>query len=94
MYEPIQGKYIKSFPLHESQQIIIDNDNELRIKQYVYITRDLNMELLSYGNSLTVIEPKDIGGWIEKYEKLKIYTLVFNYQQFTLAYLDINFQNL
>jgi predicted DNA-binding transcriptional regulator YafY len=57
-YEPIQGKYIKSFPLHESQQIIIDNENELRIKLYVYITHDLNMELLSYGNSLTVIEPK------------------------------------
>jgi predicted DNA-binding transcriptional regulator YafY len=57
-YEPIQGKYIKSFPLHESQQIIIDNDDELRIKLYVYITHDLNMELLSYGNSLTVLEPK------------------------------------
>jgi hypothetical protein len=58
MYEPIQGKYIKSFPLHESQQIIIDNEDELRIKLYVYISHDLNMELLSYGNSLTVLEPK------------------------------------
>lgn len=52
-----QGKYIKTFPLHESQQILVDDDKELRIELFVYLTHDLIMELLSHGNSLTVLEP-------------------------------------
>lgn len=59
-FEPFQGKYIKTFPLHESQQIMVDNDDELRIKLSVYITHDLIMELLSYGNTLKVIAPKTL----------------------------------
>lgn len=56
-FNKIQGKYIKTFPLHESQEILVDNNNELRIKLFVYITHDLIMELLSFGNSLSIIEP-------------------------------------
>lgn len=59
-FEPFQGKYIKTFPLHESQKIIADNDEEMRIKLSVYITHDLIMELLSYGNTLKVIAPKTL----------------------------------
>lgn len=35
-----QGKYIKSLPLHESQEVLIDDDNELRIKLKIHITHD------------------------------------------------------
>lgn len=59
-FDKIQGKYIKTFPLHESQQILTDDDNELRIRIFVYITHDLIMELLSYGNSLTVMQPEKL----------------------------------
>ena len=31
-FEPFQGKYIKSLPLHHSQQIVVDTDQELQIK--------------------------------------------------------------
>lgn len=55
-----QGKYIKSLPLHESQDILIDNENELRVKLKVYATHDLFMELLSYGQELKVIKPKSL----------------------------------
>ena len=55
--DPLQGKYIKSLPLHESQEIIIDNDDELRIKLTLYITHDFYMELLSMGEAVKVIEP-------------------------------------
>jgi hypothetical protein len=27
-FEPLQGKYVKSYPLHESQKIIEDNDKD------------------------------------------------------------------
>ncbi len=59
-FEPYQGKYIKSYPLHESQKILIDNDNELRISLFLYITHDLLMELLSYGADMKVLKPNSL----------------------------------
>ena len=61
-FGPVQGKYIKSMPLHESQQVIVDNDKELRIKLFVYTTYDFKMELLSYGENLKVMEPPSLIG--------------------------------
>ncbi len=57
-FAPEQGKYIKSYPLHESQEVLKDNSGELRIRLYLYLTRDLIMELLSYGDTVKVMEPK------------------------------------
>jgi len=57
-FDPLQGKYIKTLPLHESQQILIDNQEELRVKLTVYLTQDFLMELLSHGQNLRVIEPE------------------------------------
>jgi len=65
-FDPIQGKYIKTLPLHESQQIIIDNEEVLQIKLKLYITSDLVMELLSYGNSMKVIKPKSLANEIKR----------------------------
>ncbi len=59
-FEPFQGKYIKTLPLHHTQQILLDNDKETRIQLKLYLTHDLIMELLSYGDSLRVIEPKSL----------------------------------
>lgn len=59
-FNPFQGKYIKTLPLHESQQILIDNDEELRIKLTLFITHDFFMELLSYGENLRVIKPESL----------------------------------
>jgi len=59
-FEPEQGKYIKSYPLHESQEIITDNPKELRIKLNLFITHDLIMEILSYGRFVTVISPDEL----------------------------------
>ncbi len=56
-FEPFQGKYIKSFPLHETQQLLIDDDKEVRIGLSLCITHDLVMELLSYGETLKVVKP-------------------------------------
>jgi len=57
-FEPFQGKYIKSLPLHETQKVLIDNDKELRISLNIYLTHDFKMELMSYGESVKVVEPK------------------------------------
>jgi len=57
-FEPEQGKYIKSYPIHESQEILVDTAKELRIKLTLFITRDLVMEILSYGMMVKVISPE------------------------------------
>ena len=59
-FEPEQGKYIKSYPIHESQVILADNQQELRIKLTIFITHDLVMEILLYGMSVRVISPEHL----------------------------------
>jgi predicted DNA-binding transcriptional regulator YafY len=56
-YSPLDGRFLKTLPLHPSQEIITDDDNEFKIKVRLRITNDFVMELLSRSGSLTVIEP-------------------------------------
>lgn len=65
-FNPFQGKYIKSLRLHFSQVDIIDNENELRVKLTVFITHDFIMEILSYGDNVKVIEPKELVDEVRK----------------------------
>lgn len=64
-FDPFQGKYIKTLPLHETQQIIIDNQVELQIQLNVYVTHDFIMELLSFGNDVKVLQPKSLADEIK-----------------------------
>lgn len=56
-FTPFQGMYIKSLPLHHTQEILKDNNDELLIRIRVCITHDFIMELLSFGAELKVIAP-------------------------------------
>lgn len=73
-FEPYQGNYIKTNPLHESQKILVDDDSELRISLFLYITHDLIMELLSYGADLKVIKPNSLINTITNNLKLMLRT--------------------
>lgn len=66
-FDPFQGKYIKSLPLHETQQIVIDNEEELQIKLKLCVTQDLVMELLSFGDDLKFLNPKSLADEIKKH---------------------------
>ena len=57
-FTPHQGKYIKSLPLHHSQEILTDDEKELRIKVTLSPTFDFNQEILSHGSNVTVISPE------------------------------------
>jgi predicted DNA-binding transcriptional regulator YafY len=59
-FNPFQGKYIKTLPLHDTQKILIDNENELQIGLKLYLTHDFIMELLSFGSELKVLKPKQL----------------------------------
>lgn len=57
-FSEFQGKYLKSLPLHESQEILIDTANELRIRLTLYLTFDFKKELLAYGANVKVLSPQ------------------------------------
>jgi predicted DNA-binding transcriptional regulator YafY len=57
-FAPVQGKYIKSMPLHKSQEILKDNKNGLVVRLKLFLTFDLVMELRSYGDMVKVLQPK------------------------------------
>jgi predicted DNA-binding transcriptional regulator YafY len=68
-FEPQQGKYIVSYPLHGSQKVLADNEKELRVSLYFFITHDLIMELLSFGDKVKVIQPKSLIDELKKVYK-------------------------
>lgn len=59
-FDPFQGKYIKSLPLHESQEILNDDSEELLVKLTLYVTHDFLMEILSFGENVKVIAPSNL----------------------------------
>lgn len=59
-YSPLDGHFLKATPLHDSQEVIIDNEEEFRIRLRIRITNDFVMALLARSNSLTVIKPDSL----------------------------------
>lgn len=82
-FDPFQGKYIKTLPLHHTQSIIIDNDNELVVRLKLCITRDFVMELLSFGNDMRVLEPRSLAERIGKEHQLASSEIPMAYISFT-----------
>ncbi len=56
-FSPEQAEYIISQPLHHSQEIIVKNNKEVKIEMNLYITQELRMLILSYGENVTVLSP-------------------------------------
>jgi predicted DNA-binding transcriptional regulator YafY len=59
-FDSQDGSYLKSAPLHYSQQILIDNENEFIISLKIRLTEDFIMEILSRSWSLKVIAPQSL----------------------------------
>ncbi len=59
-FNTFQGKYIKSLPIHATQEVLVDNKKELQIKLKLYVTHDFIMELLSFGDNMKVLKPKSL----------------------------------
>lgn len=54
---PLNGRYNDAFPLHPSQETIVENDKEIRIRLKIKITEDFVRELLSQSPEIRVISP-------------------------------------
>jgi predicted DNA-binding transcriptional regulator YafY len=76
-YQPFQGKYIKSQPLHSSQKILVDNESELRIEIKVCPNYELEEQILKQGERVTVLEPE----WLREEIKKRVRSTMNNYGQ-------------
>ena len=59
-FDAEQGQYVKSYPIHESQTVVTDNEWKLVVRLRLWITYDLVQEILSYGNRVTVLAPDSL----------------------------------
>ena len=57
-FTPLQGKYVKTLPLHKSQEIIKENKNELIVKLTIIPNFEFKQKILMLGDSVKVIEPE------------------------------------
>jgi predicted DNA-binding transcriptional regulator YafY len=57
---PLQGKYLKSLPLHKSQQIIKEDQKETFISLKVVVNYELLQRILMLGYQCTVLQPKSL----------------------------------
>lgn len=74
-FSPLQGNYIKTQHLHQTQEILTENDKEFRIKIKVVPNYELISTILSYGAEVKVVSPASVKNKIEKIaaDTLKLY---------------------
>ncbi len=65
-FSPGQASYIISQPLHASQKVILENEHEVQTEMKVYITEELKMAILSYGQEVKVLAPKSLKTELKK----------------------------
>jgi len=65
-FSSLAGKYVESQPLHGSQVLIKQTKSSTEVKLYLSITRELVMQLLSYGSDVEVLGPTKLREAISK----------------------------
>lgn len=59
-FNPTAAKFIKSLALHHSQKLIFESDIEVHFEYFIRPTHDFVMEILSHGESVKVLQPKNL----------------------------------
>lgn len=74
-FDAHEGNYIKALPLHETQTILVDNDEEFRIRLKLHISYDFIMQIRSRGDRVKVLKPASLRKEIIKnlHETLSLY---------------------
>lgn len=65
-YDSLDGAFIKTLPLHHTQQIISETPDSLTIKLNLRITNDFVMDILSRSRSVEVIAPQHLRERVNK----------------------------
>lgn len=67
-YDPFQGNYIKTQPIHSSQKILVDDDIEFRISIRVIPNYELEEQIMKQGERVKVLEPE----WLREVVKERL----------------------
>ena len=59
-FSPTEAPYIKSQPLHQTQQILVDDEQEFKITLDVIPSYELKSQILSYGDKVKVVAPETL----------------------------------
>ena len=65
-FSPLTGKYIESQPLHPSQNIVRNDEVALEVELKICITKELVMQILSYGYDVEVKSPQKLKEQIKR----------------------------
>ena len=71
-FTPREGRYVGSLPLHSSQELIEENEEEIRYQYFIRPTYDFKMEILSFGDQVKVITPTHLQKEIKEQLKKSI----------------------
>ncbi len=75
-FSAAQGKYVKAYPLHESQKTIFESESEIVFELSLKISYDFVQELMSFGEELEVLSPDTL----RKEMKNALEKTIFYYQ--------------
>ena len=56
-FEPLTAQYVKSQPLHKTQRIVEETEEGTVVEIEVYLTRELVMSIMSFGDAAHVLKP-------------------------------------
>ena len=65
-FSPDQGRYIKTLPIHASQEIVEEDEDRLVVSLYVVDNFELRQRILGFGSSVIVLEPEELAEEIEE----------------------------
>ena len=55
-----QAKYFMSLPLHQSQEVVEETPEFTVFRYFITPDYDFKQDVLSYGNSVEVLEPQEV----------------------------------
>ena len=67
------GKYVKTCPLHSSQEILEDTDKQLKIRLKLHITHEFIAEMRAYGDDVKIVSPVSLRRSVQlKHRRIQI----------------------
>lgn len=66
LFTPSQAPYVRTQPLHRSQRILSDGPDGMEVSLRVYLTKELTMTILGFGEEVKVLEPASLADAIRR----------------------------
>lgn len=67
--KPLQARYLRSLPLHHSQEVVLETENEVRLRLRLIPNFELRQQLLMRGDEVTVLKPQYLADEIKSIAK-------------------------